>query len=513
MGFLQKKIEDIIVIGAGPCGAAFTKFLLAEGEFKNVKVLEKRSTTGGLWNYSEQFFDSPVPSIDPSISTNAAEVIDKDFFLQQQYINDVAHFSHETRIGKDYIWPSAVYDQLDTNVPKDIMAFKNTPWPENYSIFPERQQVLKYFQEYSKIIEPYIEFGRRVIDVKQLPNSKWAVTSRPVVKETEAGFKQSNLKEFQDRIEFCDAVVVATGYYDVPFLPEKPGLQEWINKFPGSVIHAVSYRSPKQFSKNENILVVGNSASGGDLAFQLATNLNKKIYKSFRSESNIPAGKHEKIINVPDIKKFNYKSAEIEFVDGSSIANINKIIFATGYLKSLPFFKEINNSSNPLITDGQRVHGLYRQLLSYNYAGLAIAALPRLVLPTRLAETQGSWVAKVWSGKIPIPSRQEMLEWEQNRVKQMGNDKKFHDLAYPDDIIYSNELNNEIKIAKTNCNLYPVEWDEEQIRIKAAIKEIKDCYVDYRVRTGYSTKSIKELQDKNGLILPEIDWKIFDKKL
>lgn len=513
MEMSKKMIKDIVVIGAGPCGAGITKALVAEGVFRSIKVIEKRAHTGGLWNYTKQEGTHPVPSEDPKTSTIAVTASDNDLELRKHYYANIADSDHAKRHGKEYTWPSAVYDLLDTNVPYDLMAYKDSPWPSNVPLFPKREQVLQYVQNYSKPIEKYVQFGFKVVDVSELEDGKFKVTSRPVVEATNAALEPSTDPQYLDHVDIADLVAVATGYYDVPYVPFREGLAEWHAKYPGSVIHAKQYKSPENYRDEKNILIVGNSASGADLAYQLATVLDKKIYKSVRSANNLPLGKDERIVDVADILKFNCETGLVELVDGTTIPDVTKIIFATGYLKSLPFFKDINESDHPLISDGQMVHGLWRQVLSIYHPGIAVIGLPRFVLPTRLSETQGAWLARAWSGRIPLPSKEEMVEWEKKRLEKCGNSKSFHDLKFPDDVIYSNKLNEEIREAGTDHGYFPVEWDEYQTRIRASIKTIKESYISYKARTGKLAYSLQELMDENGLVLDDLDEHNFDQEV
>ena len=62
-----------------------------------------------------------------------------------------------------------------------------------------------------------------------------------------------------------DYVIVATGHFSVPHLPDFPGL----NKFPGRVMHAHSFRDAREF-KDKHLLLIGASYSAEDIALQLA---------------------------------------------------------------------------------------------------------------------------------------------------------------------------------------------------------------------------------------------------
>lgn len=83
------------------------------------------------------------------------------------------------------------------------------------------------------------------------------------------------------------------------------------------------------------------------------------------------------------------------------------------------------------------------------------------------------------------------------RVKDTGGSKAFHDLYFPDDVHYANELNKEI--LEVNTGLIPFIWDREQISIRGAIKGVKEAYIKYRADTGKLAKSYKELVDSGYL--------------
>ncbi|KAK6455257.1 flavin-containing monooxygenase [Scheffersomyces xylosifermentans] len=474
-----RHIKSIAVIGAGPSGAGCVKALLKENKFAKIQAFEKRSNFGGLWNHTEET-DAKTTPIPSEKSTLDIEPI----------FNEVTN---------EYKWASPVYDYLDTNVPKDIMTYADMEFPKECPVFPHRSDVLRYMIEYSKELIPYIRFDTKVVNVVLLPNNTWEVTSRPVVKETKGGKTPSTVPEFQDTVEIYDAVVIATGNYDVPYIPRRNGMEEWAEKFPGSITHVKSYRSPKQFESSKGkILVVGNSASGGDLAYQLATELQRNIYKSKRSENLLPAGKSDFIIDVPDIVNFNAEEKCIELKDGSKLEDVDHIIFATGYLKSFPFLNHLNDTEKPLLSDGHKVHGIYEHIILYNYPNLAIIGLARYVLPTRTSETQGCWLAKIWSGRIPLPSISEMQAWESDRVEKKGNGKQFHDLLFPEDVHYCNALNDQVLksvAGEKEQGLIPKTWDKEQTSIRGSIKGIKEAYIQYKAKTGKLAHSYQELID------------------
>ncbi|RLV90283.1 Thiol-specific monooxygenase [Spathaspora sp. JA1] len=464
-------INSIAVIGAGAGGAATIKALVAENKFDRIQGFEKRSSFGGIWNYSD-ITDSneeiPIPSETP-------------IELPPRLVDG------------EYVYPTPVYENLDTNVPKDLMSYGGLEFDAKLPIFPKREDVLKYVDEYSEEIRPYVRFNTKVVSVELIhdtSSTKWKVTSRAIDETTQGG---SVVGVEGDVVEIFDAVVIATGNYDIPYIPDRSGISAWNEKFPGVISHAKSYRNPQQFEQvSGEIVIVGNSASAGDLAYQLATSLkNRKIFKSTRSVNLLPAGKSELIQEIADIDKFDVDSKSIVLVDGTVIPDIGAVIFATGYIKSFPFFKDI--LPYPLVTDGHKVHGTYNHVILYNYPNLAIIGLPKFVLPMRTAETQACWLANIWTGKINLPSVNHMQEWEDHRISVKGNGRKFHDLIFPEDVQYCKSLTEQV--IQAGGKLIPHDWDKQQISVRSMLKSIKEAYIDYKARTGKLAASYQELID------------------
>ena len=51
-----------------------------------------------------------------------------------------------------------------------------------------------------------------------------------------------------------DYVVVSTGHFSVPFIPEYKGM----NSFPGRIMHSHDFRDAEEF-RNKNVIVLGSS--------------------------------------------------------------------------------------------------------------------------------------------------------------------------------------------------------------------------------------------------------------
>lgn len=105
----------------------------------------------------------------------------------------------------------------------------------------------------------------------------------------------------------------------------------------------------------------------------------------------------------------------IEFEDGSSV-EANIILHCTGYNYDFPFLK-----TNGIVSvDDNRVGPLYKHVFPPELAPrLSFVGLPCKVLIFDLMELQSKWIARVLSGKVGLPSEEEMMADVQEYYQQM----------------------------------------------------------------------------------------------
>jgi dimethylaniline monooxygenase (N-oxide forming) len=95
----------------------------------------------------------------------------------------------------------------------------------------------------------------------------------------------------------------------------------------------------------------------------------------------------------------------VRFIDGSA-EQVDAIIFGTGYDLHLPFLSA--DLRRTLCVDAQHID-LYKFTFHPDLAGLAFLGLYDLIGPYfPVVELQARWIAYVWSGIRPVPSREEM---------------------------------------------------------------------------------------------------------
>lgn len=100
----------------------------------------------------------------------------------------------------------------------------------------------------------------------------------------------------------------------------------------------------------------------------------------------------------------------------------------------MPF---LNTGPNPaLITNGERVHHLFQHIFYAPDPTLALVGLPIKVIPFVVSEAQACVVARVFSRRLRLPSRDAMRAWELAEVRERGDGRHFHHLNFPKDADY-----------------------------------------------------------------------------
>lgn len=375
---LAPHIKSIAIVGAGMGGLIAAKSLRDEGVFEKISIYERNSQAGGTWIYSDS---SKTPYPVPSVTPESFKDVDPSEVPE-----------------------SAIYANLNTNLPIDVMCLRDRPFKESTPVYPPHAAVLEYIQDFERDekLTDYIRYNTSVIDAEYTDN-EWKVTTYDV-------------KTQKSLTESYDALIVANGHYFKPFIPDISGLSHFIDveqqKSNGvRIMHSRDYRRPEEF-ENQNVLVIGNAASARDVSREGLASANK-VYQSIRKSSIPPLEEdsQSEIIVVQAISEFSHSDDKgvIKCEDGTELTDVDIVVFATGYLFNLPFLSR--DLGSQLITDGQIVHNLYQHLFYINNPTLAFIGIPIRVVPFPLSQVQSKVVARCWSGKSPLPSKEDMAQW------------------------------------------------------------------------------------------------------
>lgn len=414
-------VRSVAIIGAGPSGLAAAKYLLAQPDsstsapsashFTRITIYEQQAQVGGVWLYSSNPVDgTPIPQ------TSALAPPDPPLGRGKED-------------GRP-IFPSPMYEKLNTNIPHTLMQYSDLPFTDDEGrtveqdgdlrIFPEREVVQRYLVDYAEELRYLIRFStsvsqvrlRKIATVDGSEKDQWDVTSR-------------DLMTGRGETETYDAVVVASGHYSTTYVPDVEGIRQFDQRYPGVISHSKTYRTPERYT-GKKVLLVGNSASGLDIANQIAKVCQSPLLVSVRTSTPEDVKEHVGFEEVAEIERFLVEKRGVRLKDGREITDLEAVLFCTGYLFTFPFFDNGElQKDEPLVTNGRRVYSLYKHFLHIYHPTLAFPGLPIKVMPFPFSESQAAIFARVWANELALPSVSDMVEWERREEKEKGPGK-FH---------------------------------------------------------------------------------------
>jgi hypothetical protein len=126
--------------------------------------------------------------------------------------------------------------------------------------------------------------------------------------------------------------------------------------------------------------VVGGSISAADLVVDLRPIVKGPLYLSQRGRNELldTAFGLDGVVTKPLIRRISADNGgTIEFEDGSTVENFDKIIFGTGYRLSYPFL-----NPDP-VTRQNRLAGFYEHIFKIGDPSLAVVGQVSLVFPLK----------------------------------------------------------------------------------------------------------------------------------
>ncbi|MGN6168580.1 MAG: flavin-containing monooxygenase [Solirubrobacteraceae bacterium] len=154
------------------------------------------------------------------------------------------------------------YDRLRLNTSRWTSNLPHVRYPKAAGLFPARDHVVGYLEEYAARNSIDVRSGTLVQRV-DCDDQVWTLT-------TSAG-------------ELTAAhVIIATGHQHTPFIPAWPGRE----RFSGRLLHSAEYRDPGVF-RGADVLVVGPGSSGMEIAYDLAESGASRVRVAIRTQPNI----------------------------------------------------------------------------------------------------------------------------------------------------------------------------------------------------------------------------------
>lgn len=362
--------KKVLIIGAGPSGLIAVKEFSANSEAFEVVCMEELSVVGGLWNYSPLITQPDHPT------------------------------------GSNY---TAIYKNLRTNLPRQIMNYSDIPFPSDLPSFIHHSDVKKYLWNYSKHhhLDRYIRFNTRVDWVR--PKEKLGGQDEWQVEAVDVLSNKTDSYHFH-------IVVVCNGHFTKAIYPK--GIKG-MDTFEGSIIHSQHYRDPEEY-RGKRVMVVGAGPSGVDIVteiFQAA----KQTFLSHRIPVKVSV--HDSVQQVGEITEFigrdiiinpynngstrNYCSlyGEMGDEDGGKlklerVCEVDVVIFCTGFSFSFPF---LNADCGVCVSSQETVDPLYKGLICLGNQSLCFIGLQNRILPFLLFEQQAKFLKSFYEGKFKIP--------------------------------------------------------------------------------------------------------------
>src|SRR5690625_331259 len=378
--------KRVAIIGAGPSGMAqlraFESAQKNGEEIPEIVCFEKQDDWGGQWNYS-------------------------------------------WRTGMDqYGEPvhSSMYRNLWSNAPKEALEFADYTFDEHFgkpiSSYPPRPVLWDYINGRAEKsdVKKFVQFAT----VVRWVNFDDATQQFSVTVE--------NLRTGATRTEQFDHVVVGSGHFTTPNMPDFEGIET----FPGYIAHAHDFRGAESLA-GKDVLMIGSSYSAEDIgsqAFKMAVNSITFSYRSAPMGFDWPNNMEE----LPLLERLDGSTGH--FINGAS-REFDAIIFCTGYLHHYPFLPSdlALDSPNNLYPDT-----LYRGVVSENNNNLFYLGAQDQWFTFNMFDAQAWYVRDVILGKIELPDaaqqREHINEWLERFGKLDTAEAEIHfQAAYVKDLI------------------------------------------------------------------------------
>lgn len=176
---------------------------------------------------------------------------------------------------------------------------------------------------------------------------------------------------------------------------------------------------------------------------------------------------------------------KVVLVDGQVLEDIDRVVIATGFHFTLPFFPpEFHSDDTPreeaderiLITDGTMLHNLHKDIFYIPDPTLAFTGIPFYTATFSLFEFQAITIAAVFSGQTGIPSTGEMRAEYLERLSEKGCGKPFHTLI-GQDIEYAKGLMEWVNKGRDDATKKTDGYSQEWI-------QLRDEFMNLYFRTG-----------------------------
>jgi trimethylamine monooxygenase len=198
-----------------------------------------------------------------------------------------------------------------------------------------------------------------------------------------------------------------------------------MDDYKGFAIHSHNFRDAMDH-KGQKILVIGNGYSGEDIAMQCCKFGAKSCTVCYQFEPMGVDFKHWAIIEKPLPTHYEKATDEFVFTDGTR-GSYDGVIYCTGYRHVFPFLApELRfETPNRLVPNT-----LWKGILHPDNHRLMFLGMPDQYYTFSAFHAQSKFTIGVVEGRVPIPSKEEMLAdtaaWQKREDELPADDHKPH---------------------------------------------------------------------------------------
>jgi hypothetical protein len=168
-------------------------------------------------------------------------------------------------------------------------------------------------------------------------------------------------------------------------------------------------------------VTVGASVSAADITIDLVDTAENPVHaiivgRSFNQYFGDDAFKHPLVAAHPSIERIEGRT--IHLIDGSTISDVDHIIFGTGYSWTLPFLPQVPVRNN-------RVPDLYQHVVWRHDPTLLFIGAVGAGLTFKVFEWHAVLAARLLAGRATLPPVEEQEAWEKDRISKLGDGPGF----------------------------------------------------------------------------------------
>lgn len=296
------------------------------------------------------------------------------------------------------IWSAAttpVYENLHTNLPKELMAFPDFPFQPSEKSFVHHREMATYLAAYAKHynLDQHIGFGKEVTKVSP---------RRPGDTQTDWEVEVVDLETGEADVQVADLLILCSGVRE--YHPRVPGIS---NQFIGDQLHSSQFRSAKDDRfLGKTVLLVGGGPSGVDIATEIGEVAHKVLISKGRGGIPVMTSLGDNIETVGGVESI--EDMKVTLDDSEEARHVDCVVWCTGYDKEMPYLSP--ECGVRVTEEGHVVDPLYMHVINIIYPTMAVLHLNTGNVPFPHMDMQARFFINLHKQNI-LPTQKEMRLW------------------------------------------------------------------------------------------------------